>query len=136
MAGNAAGGKPTLYPFLRYRDARAAVRWLCDAFGFEEQGVFPGPHDTVAHAELRLGNGVVMLGSAKEDALGLMTPRELGAVTGGVYAYVEDVDAHYRRAVQAGAEFVNELREMDYGSREYTCRDPEGNLWSFGTYLP
>jgi uncharacterized glyoxalase superfamily protein PhnB len=125
-----------VFPFLRYRDACAAVRWLCDAFGFEEKAVFTGPDGTVAHAELGAGGGVVMLGSAKQDALGLRTPRELGAVTGGIYVRVEDADAHHRRAVAAGAEVVLELREMEYGSREYTCRDPEGNLWSFGTYRP
>ena len=126
----------TFYPFLRYADARAAVDWLCDAFGMERHSVFDAPDGTVAHAELRLGAGVLMLGQAKDDALGLRTPRELGAVTGGVYAYVADADAHHARAVAAGAEIVLPLREMSYGSREYTCRDPEGNLWSFGTYRP
>jgi uncharacterized glyoxalase superfamily protein PhnB len=109
---------PAFYPFLRYADARAAVDWLCEAFGFERQGVFDGPDGGVAHAELRLGAGVVMLGSSKDDALGLRTPRELGAVTGGVYAYVPDVDAHHARAVAAGAEIVHPLRDMEYGSRE------------------
>ncbi|HEX2188001.1 MAG TPA: VOC family protein [Longimicrobiaceae bacterium] len=136
MAENAPHGRPTLHPFLRYRDARAAVRWLRDAFGFEEKAVFEGPDGDVVHAELRLGDGVMMLGPAKEDALGMRTPREVGAVTGGIYAFVEDVEAHHRRAVAAGAEVVNDLREMEYGSREYSCRDPEGNLWSFGTYRP
>jgi uncharacterized glyoxalase superfamily protein PhnB len=125
-----------VFPFLRYRDASAAVRWLCEAFGFEEKAVFAGPDGTVAHAELGTGGGVVMLGSAREDALGMRTPRELGAVTGGIYVRVEDPDAHHRRAAAAGAEVVLELRDMEYGSREYTCRDPEGNLWSFGTYRP
>ena len=124
------------YPFLRYADARTAVDWLCDAFGFERHVVFDGPDGSLVHAELRFGNGVVMLGQSKEDALNLRTPRELGAVTGGVYAYVSDADAHHARAVAAGAEIVHPLRQTDYGSREYTCRDPEGNLWSFGTYRP
>lgn len=126
----------TFYPFLRYADARAAVEWLCDAFGFERHAVFDAPDGTVEHAELRLGSGVLMLGQSKDDALGLRTPRELGAVTGGVYAYVADADAHHARALAAGAEIVLPLRETSYGSREYTCRDPEGNLWSFGTYRP
>jgi len=124
------------YPFLRYADARTAVDWLCDAFGFERHVVFDEPDGSLVHAELRFGNGVVMLGQSKEDALNLRTPRELGAVTGGVYAYVSDADAHHARAVAAGAEIVHPLRQTDYGSREYTCRDPEGNLWSFGTYRP
>lgn len=124
------------YPFLRYADAPAAIPWLCDAFGMERHAVFDAPDGGIAHAELRLGTGMVMLGSAKDDALGLRTPRELGAVTGGVYAYVPDVDAHHARAAAAGAEMVHPLRDTDYGAREYTCRDPEGNLWSFGTYRP
>jgi uncharacterized glyoxalase superfamily protein PhnB len=66
-----------VYPFLRYADARAAVDWLCDAFGFERHAVFDGPDGGVAHAELRLGSGVVMLGSRKDDALNLRTPGEL-----------------------------------------------------------
>lgn len=124
------------YPFLRYADARTAVDWLCDAFGFERLVVFDGPDGSLVHAELRFGNGVVMLGQSREDALNLRTPGELGAVTGGVYAYVPDADAHHARAVAAGAEIVQPLRQTDYGSREYTCRDLEGNLWSFGTYRP
>lgn len=125
-----------VYPFLRYRDAHAAVRWLCDAFAFREKGVFTAPDGSVAHAELDAGGGVVMLGTAKEDALGMRTPREAGGVTGGIYVRVEDPDAHHRRAVAAGAEVVTEPRETEYGSREYACRDPEGQLWSFGSYRP
>lgn len=128
--------RPAFYPFLRYADARGAVEWLCAAFGLERKAVFDAPDGGVAHAELSLGSGVVMLGPSRPDALGLRTPRELGAVTGGIYACVSDVDAHHARAAAAGAEIVLPLREMDYGSREYTCRDPEGNLWSFGTYRP
>jgi len=125
-----------VFPFLRYADAPAAVRWLCDAFGFEEKSVHAAPDGTIAHAELGTGGGVVMLGSARDDALGMRTPRELGAVTGGIYVFVEDVDAHHRRAAAAGAERVMEPRDTEYGSREYACRDPEGNLWSFGSYRP
>jgi len=128
--------RPVLYPFLRYADARSAVQWLGDAFGFKAQAVFDGPDGSIAHAELRLGAGVIMLGSARDDALEMRTPRQLGAVTGGVYAYVPDPDAHHARAVAAGAEIVMPLQDMDYGSREYACRDLEGNLWSFGTYRP
>jgi len=136
MPDHTPGATPNLFPFLSYHDARAAIRWLGDAFGFEEKSVHAGPDGTVAHAEVRLGQGVVMLGSRKDGPLGLKTPGELGAVTGGIYVFVEDADAHYARAVAAGAEVVIELRDTDYGSREYAARDPEGNLWSFGTYLP
>jgi uncharacterized glyoxalase superfamily protein PhnB len=125
-----------MFPFMRYHDARVAIAWLVQAFGLEERGVYPGPENTIAHAELGFGGSVLMLGSAKEDGLGLKTSRELGAVTQGIYMYVPDIDAHYARAKAAGAEIVYELRDTDYGSREYAARDLEGNLWSFGTYLP
>jgi uncharacterized glyoxalase superfamily protein PhnB len=126
----------TMFPFLRYQDAPVAIAWLVQAFGLEERAVYPNPDKTIAHAELGFGASVVMLGSAKDDALGLKTARQLGAVTQGIYMYVPDVDAHYARAKAAGAEIVYEPRDTDYGSREYGARDLEGNLWSFGTYLP
>ena len=126
----------TMFPFMRYRDARAAIDWLVRAFAFEERGVYPGPDGTIAHAELGRGGSVVMLGSAKEDNLGLKAPRELGGATQGIYVYVLDIDEHYARAKAAGAEIIYELRTTEYGSREYGARDPEGHLWSFGTYLP
>ena len=77
-----------------------------------------------------------MLGSARPDGLGLHTPREVGATTAGVYVVVEDVDAHHARAAAAGAEIVRGPEDTSYGSREYLARDPEGHLWSFGTYQP
>lgn len=127
---------PNVFPALRYRDAIAAIEWLCRAFGFEEQMVVPGPDDTIAHAQLKLGPGLIMLGSARDDELGLKSPREVGAVTGGIYIYVQAVDEHYERARAADAEIVRELHDTDYGSREYAARDPEGYLWFFGTYRP
>ena len=126
----------TMFPFLRYRDAPVAIAWLVQAFGLEERAVYAGPDNTIVHAELGFGGSVLMLGSAKDDGLGLKTSHELGGVTQGIYMYVPDIDAHYARATAAGAEVVYELRETDYGSREYGARDLEGNLWSFGTYLP
>jgi len=117
---------PNIFPALRYRDARAAVEWLAGTFGFEERLVVPGPDGAVVHAEMGFGPGVIMLGSAGDA----------GATKGGIYVYVEDVDAHHERARAAGAEIVRELAETDYGSREYSARDPEGHSWSFGTYLP
>lgn len=131
-----AAGSPALVPFLRYDDAPAAIAWLQRAFGFQEQMVVPGPDGTIAHAQLRFGNGVLMLGSTRDDALRVRSPRALGAVTGGIYVHLQDVEDHYRQARSAGAEIVHELAETEYGSREYTARDPEGHLWSFGTYAP
>ena len=127
---------PHIFPGMRYADAPAAIAWLCRAFGFEQQFVVPGPEGTIAHAQLKRGNGVVMLGSSSSGALDMKTPKEAGAVTSAIYVYVDDVDAAYAQAKEAGAEMVRELDDTDYGSREFCCKDPEGFAWSFGTYLP
>ena len=125
-----------IFPTLRYQDAPAAIDWLHKAFGLEKQLVIPNPDGTIAHAQLKFGPDVIMLGSSKEDALGLKSPRELGGVTQSLYIYIQDVDGHHDRAKAGGAEIVVELRDTEYGSREYSARDPEGHLWHFGTYLP
>jgi len=124
---------------MRYRDANAAIEWLCKAFGFEKHLVVPGENGTVAHAQLAFGNGMIMLGSALEDEFGqrVKPPREIGGIgTQSAYVIVEDADAHYARAKAAGAEIVMEVEDQDYGGRLYSCLDPEGHLWSFGTYDP
>jgi uncharacterized glyoxalase superfamily protein PhnB len=120
-----------VYPSLRYRDAPAAIDWLERAFGFERRQVIENPDGTIAHAELSWGDGVVMLGSERDDPV-------FGshAGQGWNYVVVDDPDAHHDRAQAAGAEIVMELSDMDYGSRDYAARDPEGNLWNFGTYAP
>jgi uncharacterized glyoxalase superfamily protein PhnB len=125
---------PTVWPALRARDARGLIRFLVDAFGFEEVVTYgdqpDGSGDVVVHAELGwpLGGGV-MLGSARDDGPWALTPG-----TAGCYVVTDDADALHGRAVAAGAEVVQPLHDTDYGSRDFTARDPEGNLWSFGTY--
>jgi uncharacterized glyoxalase superfamily protein PhnB len=117
---------PGVWPSLRAQDARGLIRFLVDAFGFEETVVY-GDGDRVDHAQLDWPEGGgIMLGSARED----------GTPTGTCYAYVvtSDPDALYRRARAAGAEITMELTDTDYGSRDFAARDPEGNRWSFGTY--
>jgi uncharacterized glyoxalase superfamily protein PhnB len=122
--------------FLTYDDARGAIDWLEEAFGFERASVHEGPNGEVAHAELRFGDGMVMLGPSGPNDFGLRTPRELGAVSQGVYVIVDEIAATYERAGAAGAEILRELKDTDYGSQEFMARDPEGNIWSFGTYRP
>jgi len=128
-----------IIPTLRYRNAKAAVEWLCRAFGFEKHLVVPGESATVVHAELVYGNGMVMLGEARDDEFGKLqkTPADVGGVgTQSPYIIVADADVHHARAVAAGAEVVYVLRDESYGGRGYSCRDPEGHLWNFGTYDP
>lgn len=128
-----------IFPAVRYQDAPAAIRWLCDALGFEEQFVVPNPDGTIAHAQLRFNGNCVMLGTSREDELRVLSPCELGGTSASVYVQVdrpEEIDALFARATAAGAQVVRPIQDTDYGSHEFSVRDPEGNLWSFGTYHP
>jgi uncharacterized glyoxalase superfamily protein PhnB len=125
-------GVPNIFPGLRYENAPAAMEWLSKAFGFEKQFVVPGENNTVAHAQLRLGAGLIMLGSiSKPDPQNPWATEKYGT-----YVVVKEIDAHYSRAKAAGAEIIRPIADTDYGSREYSARDCEGHLWSFGTYDP
>ena len=139
MPAGAKNTVSTIIPALRYRDGAAAIDWLCRAFGFERHLVVPGENGKIAHAQLSFGNGMIMLGSDSESEYQkvLRHPDEIGRrVTQAPYVIVADPDAHYRRAKAAGAEIVLDIVDHDYGGRGYTCRDPEGHVWSFCSYDP
>jgi uncharacterized glyoxalase superfamily protein PhnB len=126
-------------PALRYHNAPAAIDWLCKVFGFARHALYANPDGTIAHAELTLGGGMIMLGSTKNDEYGrgFKSPDELGgAETRSAYIVVADADAVYARAQAAGATVVRPLQNTDYGSREFSVKDPEGHSWSVGTYDP
>jgi len=125
----------TIFPILRYNDAREAIRWLCTAFGFVEVFSVPGEGAHVRHAQLRLGTDTVMLGSVRPDD-GLVSPQTIGKATQALCVYLADPDAHYERACDAGAEILAAPNNTDFGSREYHARDPEGHLWTFSTFRP
>jgi uncharacterized glyoxalase superfamily protein PhnB len=121
---------PSIYPSLRYADPAAAIRFLVDAFGFTEHEVHKGPDGDIAHAQLSFDNGMVMLGpSGGSEAV-----FDTGAQS--IYVVTDDVDILHDRAVAAGAEIVYPLTDQDYGSRDFSAKDPGGNVWSFGTYRP
>ncbi|MGW0216007.1 VOC family protein [Micromonospora chokoriensis] len=120
----------TVYPILRYPDPRAAIDWLCSAFGFQAHAVHETPDGSIAHAELVLDTGMIMLGGRPDTA-----PRP-AADDWSVYVAVPDVDAHCAQARAAGAEIIREPFDTDYGSRDYAARDLAGTVWSFGTYRP
>jgi uncharacterized glyoxalase superfamily protein PhnB len=122
---------PNVWPGLRSRNARALIRFLVDAFGFEETVVY-GEGDRVDHAQLSwpLGGGV-MLGSTRADPNDTFD-RQPG--TAGVYVVTDDPEPLFRRATAAGATVVRGLQHTDYGSHEFSVKDPDGNIWSFGTY--
>ncbi len=130
--------KISVIPALQYEDAKAAIEFLCTAFGFAKNAVYEEPDGSVAHAQLTHGNGMVMLGSVKDTEYGklLRRPTEAGGVTMSVYVVVDDADAHFERAKAACAQIVREPVTQDYGGRDYTCKDPEGHVWTFGTYDP
>jgi len=131
--------KATVIPCLRYRNAPAAIEWLCEAFGFEKQLVVPNPDGTIAHAQLSFGNGMIMLGSIVDSEFGrlMKQPDEIGgAETQTPYVIVADADVVYSRAKAAAAKIVLDIKDEDYGGRGFSCRDLEGHLWNFGTYDP
>jgi uncharacterized glyoxalase superfamily protein PhnB len=121
------------YPQLLYRDPDAAMRWLEQTLGFERREEYRDDDGNVVHAELAFGGAIVMLGTA---AVGREPFRSLPAGGTLVYCAVEEVDSLHERARGAGADIAVELADTDYGSRDFTVRDPEGNLWAFGTYRP
>jgi uncharacterized glyoxalase superfamily protein PhnB len=114
----------TVIPGLHYRDAPAAIEWLCRVLGFKRHLVVPGPDGTIAHAELSFGHGMIMLGSGESAA-----KSEISLI-------VADADAHYAVARAAGAEMMIEIEDKPYGGRGYACRDPEGHVWGVVTYDP
>jgi uncharacterized glyoxalase superfamily protein PhnB len=121
---------PTVFPALSYDDAQRAIDFLIEAFGAERHAVYSSDDGRIQHAELRFGNGIVMFGSSAGEL-----PATAGR-SAGVYIVVAEPDEHHARALKAGAEIVREPEDTEYGSREYTAKDPEGNTWSFGTYQP
>nr|WP_170827794.1 MULTISPECIES: VOC family protein [Pseudomonas] len=125
-------------PCIRYRDAPAALDWLCENFGFTRHLVVSDRHGGIAHAQLTLGNSMLMLGSMVDSEYGrlMRSPEQAGGCTQSLYLLVDDADVLYRRAVAAGAEIVIDIKDEGYGGRGFTCRDPEGHVWSFGTYDP
>ena len=131
-----------IIPNLRYADAPRAIEFLCAAFGFERHAVYLSESDPniVQHAQLIWADRMVMISSAIDTphvrAARMKTVAEAGGPTMGLYLIVEDVDAHAARARGAGAEIIRDPRDEDYGGRGYSARDPEGNVWSFGSYDP
>jgi uncharacterized glyoxalase superfamily protein PhnB len=129
MAGDARTRVPRIYPIVRYDDAHAGMRFLSEAFGFAVDEVHE-QDGLVAHALVGFGDDLVMVSSRRPGG----DPFDLGALC--LYVAVDDPDAHHDRAKAAGAEILMDLTDQDYGSRDYAARDPEGNVWCFGTYRP
>jgi PhnB protein len=119
-------------PYLLYEDVAGALAWLSEAFGFEERVRFTDANGDVTHAEMAIGEGLVMMGDPGPE---FRSPKRLGERTAQVHVYVEDVDAHFEQAKAAGAEIRMELADQEYGDRRYDAYDPEGQLWSFAQHI-
>ena len=129
----------TVIPGMHYHNAPAAIEWLCSVFGFEKRAVYPGPDNTIMHAELTLGGGMIMLGSIndKPPRRHMKLPVELGgAQTRSVSLIVKDADDVYVRATSAGAEIVEPIEDKPFGGRGFACLDLEGHIWHVLTYDP
>jgi uncharacterized glyoxalase superfamily protein PhnB len=132
--------KPKIIPSIRYSDCHMAIEWLSKVFGFEEHLIVPSDSGGILHAQLVYKDCMIMLGSAHEgDEFGRLnsSPLELhGQNTASIYMVVVDIDAHYKKAIEKGAEIILDIEDEEYGGRGYTCKDLEGHIWSFGTYNP
>lgn len=128
----------SIIPTLRYRNAPRMIEWLVEAFGFRRHAIHEDGHGGIAHAQLTLGEGMIMLSSARDDEFGKFqkTPAALGGATQSPYIVILDVDELHERAVAAGARIVMPLKDEPYGGRGFSCRDPEGHVWNFGSYDP
>jgi PhnB protein len=123
---------PRITPYLLYEDVAGALQWLAKAFGLRERTRLPGPGGKVAHAEMELAGGVVMMGHPGAD---YKNPKRLGQVTQSLYVYVEDVDKHFEHARGAGARILEEPKDQFYGDRRYGVEDPEGHRWYFAQHV-
>lgn len=126
---------PRIYPTLRCRDAEAMIAWLKEALGFAEHAVYRGD-GVVQHAEMAFGSSILMLGQDRDDPYGASVGPLDGRRTDAIYVAVDDPDALCEKVRAFGAEITSEPYDTDYGSRDFSCRDPEGNFWHFGTFWP
>ena len=129
----------TIFPGMRYVDARAAVDWLEKAFGAQKHVVYEGPDGTIAHAELWIAGNLIMFGQTRDDAYPVRSPKQVNGVTGGIYVVLpsaEAVDALHTRAAAAGATIEQPPYDTDYGSHDFRALDLDGHPWTFGTYNP
>ncbi|TLD71258.1 glyoxalase [Phragmitibacter flavus] len=129
----------TIIPCLAYRNAAQAIEWLCDIFGFEKHAVYPNEDGSIAHAELKLGNSMIMLGDINDGPFGryITQPADInGKETQCCYLVVSDADLIHEKVIASGCEILIPIKDESYGGRGFTCRDLEGHIWSLGTYNP
>ena len=127
-------GYHTVTPYLAVDGAKKAIDFYKRAFGAKERAVMPGPGDTIGHAELEIGDSVVMVSDPFPQS-SIKAPTEVGATTAGVFLYVEDVDAAFKQAIDAGATEGNAPEDMFWGDRFASVKDPFGHQWQMATHV-
>jgi PhnB protein len=125
---------PRLAPYLSIDGAAAAIEFYKDILGAKERGVMPGPDGKVGHAELQIGDSVVMMADRFPE-MGAPTPKELGGSPVTILVYVEDVDDVHRRAVAAGATEIEPVADKFYGDRSSLFEDPWGHRWNVASHV-
>ncbi|MCK0110493.1 glyoxalase [Flavobacteriaceae bacterium S0825] len=131
--------KASIIPVIHYKNAKAAIEWICESFGFEKHLIVSGEDNTIVHAQLTYGNSMIMLSSENNNEYGKLinTPNSMSGInTQAPYIVVEKVDEHYKNAIAKGVKILIEIKDEAYGGRGYTCMDIEGHIWSFGSYNP
>lgn len=131
----------SIIPTLQYKNAAAAVDWLCHAFGFEKKVVYADDNGAIVHSQLVIGNSMIMVSSQSDTPFGKLVaiPRDLDKLnTQSAYIVIDDskMKSHYETAIKAGATIALDLRSEDYGGQSYSVYDPEGHLWNFGSFDP
>ncbi len=134
MVDNPPKNMPRITPYLHYRDVAAASKWIARVFGFHTRFTIPHPDGGIMHAEMAFLDGVVMLGPEGRE-YGALSPTEMPGVNQSLYIYVDDVQAHYEFAREAGAKIIMEPQNMFWGDRVYAARDLEGHHWTFGQHI-
>ena len=124
-----------VHPYLFYDDIDAAIGFLGEAFGFEKKLTVPGPDGSTSHGEVALDGNVVMMGSTQNPGatMPIKNPKDAGCVSASLYVYVDDVDAHFNHAKEAGAQIFFDPADQFWGDRIYAATDPEGHFWTFAT---
>ena len=129
-------GYSTVIPYISVKNASDAIAFYKKAFGAEELMRMPMPDGTVGHAELKIGDSILMLADEMDhpDAIA-KSPRTLGGITSGLCLYVADCDAFFNRAVEAGGKVRRPLTNQFYGDRTGTVEDPFGQVWTISTHV-
>jgi PhnB protein len=127
-------GYHTATPYLIVSGAAQAIEFYKQAFGAQELFRMPGPGGRLAHAEIKIGDSVIMMADEARD-MGYRSPRSLGGSAVSILLYVEDVDARFNRAVESGAKVQRPVTNQFYGDRSGTLEDPFGHVWTVATHV-